>query len=161
MNIEIIKLNIKDKQEINQVANIWFYWWGKDCKLKISDLKQIVKNRCSGKIIPITYIAKINNKVIGTISFVDNDTELRTDLYPMIACFYVKEEYRNKGIATKLMKAMLDDISTHFDCVYLTTLLDGFYEKFGFKFIETTDVNTIKNILHREKIYKLEIKDMK
>lgn len=161
MNIEIIKLNIKDKKEISQVANIWFRWWGKDCKLKIPELKQIVKNRCSGKIIPITYIAKINNKVIGTISFVDNDTELRTDLYPMIACVYVKEEYRNKGIATKLMKSILDDISPHFDFVYLTTLLDGFYEKFAFKFVEIADVNIIKGIPHREKIYKLEIKDMK
>lgn len=161
MNIEIIKLNIKDKQEISQVADIWFYWWGKNCNLKISDLKQIVRNRSSGKIIPITYIAKINDKVIGTISFVDNDTELRTDLYPMIACFYVKEEYRNKGIATRLMKTMLDDISVHFDFVYLTTSLDGFYEKFGFRLIEITDVNIINGVLHREKIYKLEIKDTK
>lgn len=46
----------------------------------------------------------------------------------MIACFYVKEEYRNQSNVTKLMKTMLDDISNHFEFVYLTTLLDGFYE---------------------------------
>ena len=79
----------------------------------------------------------------------------------MIACVYVKEEYRNQGIATKLMKAMLNDISTHFDFVYLTTLLDGFYEKFGFKFVETSDISIIKGRTHQEKIYKLEIKDKK
>lgn len=160
MSVKIIKLSPKDKAEINQIANIWFDWWGKDCNLKISDLEQIVKNRCSGKIIPITYVAKIDSQVVGTISFIDNDAELRPDLYPMIACLYVREEYRNQGIATKLIETALNNISSHFNVVYLTTSLNRFYEKFGFKYLETTAVNIVNGTPHSEKVYKLELEDI-
>lgn len=160
MSIKIIKLSPKNEAEINQVANIWLDWWGKDCNLKISDLEQIVKNRCSGKIIPITYVAKIDSQVVGTISFIDNDAELRPDLYPMIACLYVRKEYRNQGIATKLIETVLNNISSHFNVVYLTTSLDHFYEKFGFKYLETTAVNIVNGTPHSEKVYKLEIEEV-
>lgn len=154
--IEIKKLNIKETNEINQVAHILYNWWGKDCNLKISDLENIVKSRCDGKIIPITYIAKINELVIGTVSFLDNDTELRQDLYPMLGDLYVKEEYRNQKIATKLMNAILNELSKNFNCVFLTTSLSNFYEHFGFEFVEITDVNMVNGIPTREKLYKKE-----
>lgn len=153
-SIRILKLSKKDTKDINQVAQILYNWWGKDCNLKIYDLENIVRSRCSEDIIPITYIAKINDLVVGTLTFLDNDTQLRKDLYPMLGGLYVKKEYRNQNIATKLLNTMLDDISKNFNCVFLTTPLTNFYEKFGFEFIEITNVNIINGTPTREKLYK-------
>ncbi len=158
-NIEIKKLNKKETNEINQVAHILYNWWGKDCNLKISNLENIVKSRCSEKTIPITYIAKINDLVVGTVCFLDNDTQLRKELYPMLGGLYVKEEYRHQNIATKLINTILNDISKNFNCVFLTTPLNNFYEHFGFEFIEITDVNIVNGMPTREKLYKKEFKN--
>lgn len=153
-DIKIKKINKRDTEDINQVACILYNWWGKDGGLKISDLENIVKSRCGGKTIPITYIAKIDGLVVGTLSFLDNDTQLRKDLYPMLGCLYVKEKYRKQNVATRLMNAMLNDISKNFNCVFLTTPLDNFYEQFGFEFVEITDVNMVNGVPTREKLYK-------
>lgn len=154
LELIIKKLNKSNLNDVSQVAEIFYNWWGKECNLTINDLIEIVKVRCSGEIIPIIYIAKIDNKVVGTITFLNNDAELRPDLYPFVGGMYVKSEYRNKGIASKLINTLLKEVSKNFECVYLTTPLIGFYEKFGFKFIEMTDVNMVNGKLKRERLYK-------
>lgn len=153
--VEIKKLTKNDTHEIQEVAKIFYNWWGKDSNLTKNDLMQIVINRCEN-LIPATYIAKMNNQVVGTITFIDNDTELRKDLYPMLGGMYVLEEYRHQGIASKLINNLIDDVSNNFDCIYLTTPLENFYEQFGFKFIEITDVNMRNGKPTRERLYKIE-----
>ena len=46
----------------------------------------------------------------------------------------VVEEYRNKGIAKEIVKYLLGKTKEN---VYLTTLIPGFFEQFGFKTITT------------------------
>ena len=150
----IEKLNKSNLNDVFQVAEIWYNWWGKNCNLTIDDLKEIVEKRCSGEPLPIVYIAKFNDNVIGTINFLHNDAELRHELYPFIGGMYVKNEYRNKGIASKLINTLLIEVSCNFECVYLITSLSGFYEKFGFEFIEMTDANMVNGTPTRERLYK-------
>ncbi len=157
-NIIIKKLSIMETGEIKQVAHILYNWWGKDCNLTINDIEEVVKNRCSEKTIPITYIAKINDMVVGTICFLDNDTQFRKDLYPMIGGLFVKEKYRHQNIATMLLNILLNEVSKNFNQVFLTTPLDNFYECFGFEFIEITDVNMVNGKLIREKLYRKEFR---
>ena len=44
------------------------------------------------------------------------------------------------------------------EAIYLTTTLNNFYEKFGFEFVEESDVWFENEKIIREKIYKIEKK---
>lgn len=71
-------------------------------------------------------IAEENNKIIGIGRLkVHPDTlELGT--------IGVVEEYRNQGVAVKIINALLEKTNSD---VYLTTLIPKFFEKFGFSAI--------------------------
>ena len=68
--------------------------------------------------------------------------------------FAVLEEYRQKGIATELVKAVLEDIKSHTDKPNLQLLLHSqipaipLYKKFGFK--EEGEIFDECGILHRK-----------
>lgn len=157
-NIEILKLNKNNISEIEQVAKISYDWWGKKNNFSFEKMQKLVESRCSNKFCPQVLVAKRNNQVIGTISLVANDIELRQDLFPVITQVFVKEEYRNQKVASKLVNSLLSDILPQFNTIYLTTSLNNFYEKFGFEFVENSDVWFENEEIIKEKIYKIEAK---
>lgn len=66
-----------------------------------------------------------------------NDFHKEKDLYPNICALYVKEEYRNKKIATNLINKVCSDlISYKINKAYLITSRTNFYEKLGFKYLK-------------------------
>ena len=67
---------------------------------------------------------------------IDNDFHNRKDLAPNISAVYVAPEYRNLGIAGKLLEYITKDIGIiGFEKLYLITNLIGFYEKYNWKYI--------------------------
>lgn len=156
--MKILKLRKNNIEEIEQVAKILYDWWGKNSKISFERMKKIVESRCSDKDYPQVLVVKRNNEVIGTISLVANDIELRQDLFPIITQVFVKECYRKQKIATTLINTLLSDVLPKFNTIYLTTTLNNFYEKFGFEFVEESDVWFENEKIIREKIYKIEKK---
>ena len=69
-------------------------------------------------------VAEENNNIIGIgrLKIHPDAIELGT--------IGVVEEYRNKGIATKIINALLKKTNSD---VYLTTLIPEFFEQFGFR----------------------------
>ncbi len=87
--------------------------------------------------IPITFVAlNHDNALLGFVSLIDNDLSSKPLLTPWLAALYVFPQYRKKGIASELIKVLIqraEDLG--FANVYLYTSNDDrttFYEKNGF-----------------------------
>ena len=139
---QLKKDNIK---ELDELTEILYNWWGKEEGYSIEAMKELIKSRCSEKDVPVVYIAKINDSVVGTLTLVANDMEFKQDLYPVITSLFVKEEYRKLGISRKLVEELVKHCKNKFDNIYLSTELEGFYEKLGFEYVETCNCYYIPN----------------
>lgn len=53
--------------------------------------------------IPSFYIAKVDDKIIGTYALIRNDLNSRQDLSPWLACLFVDEKFRGNSIGAKLL----------------------------------------------------------
>ena len=76
-----------------------------------------------------------SDKVIGSYALLNNDLISRQDLFPWFACLFVDESYRNQGLANKLLKHSINESKKRgFNTLYLSTQLNDFYEKKGWKY---------------------------
>lgn len=70
--------------------------------------------------------------IAGTYALLTNDLISRQDLMPWLACLFVKEEYRNRGIAASLLEHGLREAKRKgYPVLYLYTDLVNFYERKG------------------------------
>lgn len=155
--ISIEKLSFKDSQSVNIISDMMYEWWGKESYLSPELMKEIIKSYCQNEVFPVVLIAKNNNEIVGTVTLLANDTQLRQDLFPLISSLYVKDNYRNKHIGTLLMEKIIDIARKNFNKVYLLTHIEGYYEKFGFNYIENTNafVDLSNNKVVNDRLYVL------
>lgn len=124
---------------IDEIALTWQKEWIKDKtekgfdKLKTRMLDKLNKNKT-----PFILVAIDDNSWVGTASLWEKDLDKRPDLTPWIAGVYVKEEYRGKGIATKLISKVLEmSKKLGYKTIYLhTEEAMGLYEKLGWSKLE-------------------------
>jgi len=144
--------NLKRKQEyIHEVAILTQKEWGqktnskeeleKKVQYKIEKIKSSFNKEYYCKLILLD-----NENLVGFISIFPQDCEERKDLFPWYATMYVKEEYRGNGYSKMLNDAILKQAKDRkIKRIYLKTVLENYYEKFGAKFLEKLNNN--------EKIY--------
>ena len=88
--------------------------------------------------------------LIGFISLLKSDGDIRKDLSPWYATMYVKSEFRGKGYSRILNNSILDYTrNSGYKRIYLKTDLVNYYEKFGFKYMEKLD--------NKESLYYLDL----
>ncbi len=84
--------------------------------------------------LPGFYLLLEGNQIQGCYALLTNDIISRQDLMPWLACLYVNESVRNQGWAGKLLEHGLEEAKRMgFSTLYLSTDLEGFYEKKGWK----------------------------
>ncbi|WP_372508776.1 GNAT family N-acetyltransferase [Pseudalkalibacillus decolorationis] len=112
------------------VAVFWEQWGNKD---NYNFYYDCISHSCkTTDEIPRFYIAVKDERIIGTYAMLRNDLNSRQDLYPWLACLYVDPAYRGQEIGSKLLQHSLFETSKKgFKKLYLTTDLDGYYEKYG------------------------------
>lgn len=147
-------INIKDNEKyLREYIKICSLEWGS--KKNEQEMEKYIND----KLIRITNDDKVilvlglinDNELLGFISLFKYDGEERKDLTPWYATMYVKKEYRGLGYSKLLNNSLLDQAKNMgFDTIYLKTNLINYYEKFGFKYIET-----LKN---NEKLYYIKTK---
>jgi len=108
-NIIIENLNIKNENDINTVSQMMYDWWARESGYTIETTIELIKSYC-GNNLPIILVAKVENRVVGTISLIANDIPLRQDLFPVLTSLFVKEEYRNCQIGCLLKKIQKKEI---------------------------------------------------
>lgn len=96
-----------------------------------------------------------NQKVISFATYAKRDCIIDDKLFPWIGFVYTDKEYRGNRYSQQVInyiinKATIDDFSN----VYLATDHIGFYEKYGFEYVE--DRLDIYNEISR--IYKFNLK---
>ena len=71
----------------------------------------------------------------GSYALLTNDIISRQDLMPWFACLFVNEDKRNEGLSELLLAHGLKEANLKgFPMLYLSTDLEGFYEKKGWIF---------------------------
>lgn len=141
MNYKVIE-QFNDKQLLELHGLFQHEWWTKDRQLL--DIRKMVENSN-------VVIGLINEETEELIGFarVLTDTLYRALIFDVIA----KEEFRNCGIGTILMKSILEHpLVRKVDRVelYCPDRLVVYYEKFGF----STDVNGSNLMRYKSNIIK-------
>lgn len=130
--IEIIR--IREHKELADKTAEWFHEkWGIPLEAYKDSIEENLKNTGS---IPQWYIAVDKDEIVGGIGVIENDFHNRKDLTPNVCAVYVKENYRCKGIAGRLLEFVCDDMN-HMgtDTLYLVTDHTSFYERYGWNFL--------------------------
>ncbi|MFS4448540.1 GNAT family N-acetyltransferase [Maribacter sp. 2307UL18-2] len=115
---------------------IEYFWkqWGNESNFDF--YKNCIENSVSNDIsIPKFYVMLDDEKIIGSYALLLNDLISRQDLCPWFACLFVDENYRNQGLATKVIQHGCDESRKRgFDSLYLSTDINDFYEKKGWHY---------------------------
>lgn len=134
----VIIKNLADNKRYIPLVSRWL--WKQWSKRHGRTLKEIVyrTEHSLTKKCPQTLIAFYKGQPAGTVSFWNTDHPYRQDLGPWLSCLFVLPKYRSKGIGQALQAALLQTAKkAGFKKVYLMTDLKGYYEKAGWKFLET------------------------
>lgn len=131
MNIELIT---KESDLLGRGIEYFWKKWGNESNFDF--YKDCIENSIfDDNSLPKFYLMLDENKIIGSYALLTNDLISRQDLFPWFACLFVDENYRNQGLANKLMKHGIDESRKRgFDNLYLSTDLNDFYEKKGWKY---------------------------
>lgn len=76
-------------------------------------------SRLNDSILPISFLAHENEIPIGTVALLPESVTTHKHLSPWLGGLYVHQEYRHKGIGSKLVEAGIEKaIVLGFDCIY-------------------------------------------
>jgi len=103
-------------------------------------LVTIFKERLTPHSIPETFVATIINEIVGTASIVPHNLSTRMDLSPWIAAVYVIPGYRNLGIGSTIVRAIMEEASIlSLESIYLINPdQECFYANLGWQTLEKT-----------------------
>ncbi|NLP49405.1 GNAT family N-acetyltransferase [Bacillus sp. RO1] len=130
--MNVIELRNKD-QLLDRAINVFWQQWGSEENFKFYE-DAILQSATTSSDIPRFYVAVEDGEIIGTYAILRNDINSRQDLCPWLACLYVAEEQRGKGIGAKLLEHGLRVAAEKgYENMYLTTDLVNYYERYGWK----------------------------
>jgi GNAT superfamily N-acetyltransferase len=110
--------------------------WGNPANYSFYD-DAIRHSSLPGNKLPKFFLMTRGDRIIGCCGLITNDFISRGDLYPWLACLFVEEDERRRGHAGLLIDYTLRAAKLEgFTTIYLTTHLDGFYERYGWTRIE-------------------------
>lgn len=129
---------LSERKDLFEMAvNVFWRQWGneesynfyRDCMLRSCETEEEI---------PRFYIALENEEIIGTFAILRNDINSRQDLTPWLACLYVDPASRGKKIGSQFLQYALDESARKgYKKLYLSTDIDGYYEKYHW--IHTTE----------------------
>lgn len=132
MKMEIVELS--KRPDLIEVG-IEYFWkhWGSESNFDF--YKDCICHSLNEENkLPKFYLGLSGSQIIASYALLTNDIISRQDLMPWFACLYVNEDHRGIGIAERLLDHGLKEANQKgFDNLYLSTDLENFYEKKGWK----------------------------
>jgi GNAT superfamily N-acetyltransferase len=128
--LEIVEIQ-KRPDLFDEAVKVFWNQWGNEKNYRFYQDCMIHSCKTTDEI-PRFYIALLKESIIGTYALIRNDLNSRQDLYPWLACLYVYPEHRGNGIGAHLLQHALQETRRKgFKNLYLSTDLEGYYEKYG------------------------------
>lgn len=126
----------------------WFYeeWSHIYPSRTLQDFANSIAERVNTDRIPLALVAFEGQELIGTICLKVHDMDTRKDLSPWLAGLFVKEERRNQGVGTRLVRAVeAKAITLGIQRLYLwTPALERFYATLGWSVTQRTVYQSCK-----------------
>lgn len=136
MGFEVRKITDSCDPVLETVAEWICDWWGEN--QDPDQMRDYYRRSAFEERLPHTYVGYADGVPVGTFQFGMGDIFVRPDLYPWLKHVYVAPQFRGKGYAAEMMKYASEEIrKMKSDDFYLFTHLEGFYEKYGWEFVET------------------------
>jgi GNAT superfamily N-acetyltransferase len=114
----------------------WGHWMVPDTTLE-TVIGEFERRAVPGRI-PETFVAVGDGEPLGTASLVAHDLTQRADLSPWLAAVYVAPEFRNRGVGSALVRAVMDEaLALGVEALYLFTPDKArFYGRLGWQVLE-------------------------
>ena len=127
-------ITLREKPDLMNIAAEWFHSkWGVPKEAYLECMEAYLQNETEYG----WYLCLDGNQIIGGLGVIENDFHDRKDLTPNVCAVYTEEKYRCQGIAGKLLNMVVEDMkSKGVSPIYLVTDHIGFYEKYGFTYLE-------------------------
>ena len=93
-------------------------------------------DKCLKKLSPVPqwYLMTDGGRIVGGMGVIENDFHDRHDLTPNVCAVYTEPDYRNQGIARRLMEAVYADMADMgIETLYLLTDHTSLYERYGWE----------------------------
>jgi len=130
-----------NQQFLEEIASYWCKEWSNtwDEKAIAKKVEKLKKKAQIGKL-PFLFVAKKEEKLVGTGGLFIDDLDGREELSPWLGGVYIVEKYRNQGVASTMIQKLINEAKRlGFRKVYLyTENASGLYEKLEWKFMEDT-----------------------
>lgn len=138
MNIEYLA---DRKDFLTELAELHFAEWGyMRPDQTVDDRVQGLSRCCQREEIPTVVIGSNRGVLVGSALLVEHDMSTRRDLSPWLAGVYVKPEFRQSGLATRLIERIEQEATAlQVPQIFLYTDKEqDFYTKRGWRGLENT-----------------------
>ena len=142
-------ITLKEVPSIKDEASKWF---SSKWNIPKQAYLECMEAYLSGKTDYGWYLCLDEDKIVAGLGVIENDFHNRKDLSPNICAVYTEEEYRNLGIAGKLLNMAVEDCRQKgISPIYLVTDHTSFYERYGWEFLcmVQCDDNISRMYIHR------------
>ncbi|WP_261129876.1 GNAT family N-acetyltransferase [Bacillus sp. Marseille-Q3570] len=127
---------LKERQDLfNKAVEIFWKQWGTQGNYKFY-YESMIHSCDTESELPRFYIAVKNEKIIGFYALLRNDLVSRQDLTPWFACLFVAPESRGSGLGSRMLEHAAEEAREKgYTSLYLSTDLEGYYEKYGWELL--------------------------
>lgn len=133
MDYHVISLR-EQPDMLNAFVDYFAEKWGKR-KIYDDSMSHCI---ASGSPLPQWYVlVDADEKIVGCSGLVANDFNSRQDLWPWLCAVHISEEERGQGLGEILIAHAVEETKRlGFDNLYLGTDHIGYYEKYGWTYLE-------------------------
>lgn len=134
--MESIVVSVRENPRYLSLAvNYFSKKWGIDARVYENCISHSLDTQSP---LPRWYLLMRNDTIIGSYGLIANDFISRQDLWPWLCALYIEESERNKGFGGMLLlHGRHEAKKLGFEKLYLSTDHTGYYERYGWRFLET------------------------
>ena len=139
--------NLTTCPDVIAILTQWHHqqWHALNPACSLQDRQTKLEEHLHTQTLPQTFVAFVNETVVGSASIVLHDMDTRPDLTPWLASVYIDKPFRHQGIAKALI-AQIEQyaLQQHIKRLYLFTFpdIEAFYWQQAWQTLEKT---TYKN----------------
>lgn len=126
---------LRQRPDLKQPLATWFHQkWGIPEQAYLESMAECLTE--NSQPVPQWYAVMENDAIIAGAGVIENDFHDRKNLTPNVCAVYVEKDFRNQGIAGKMLDFICKDMKAMgIDTLYLLTDHTAFYERYGWNFL--------------------------